>query len=331
MNDGVFGCPDVGAKRKSYHPLSRPANGKITKHGIFFTIYNFKPILSENKLPMKPTRENIQPLHGRSFTCLDIDLPEFDHHYHYHPEIELTWIVQGEGQRQVGDSIAAFEDGDLVMIGANVPHHYRNWQRGRARSKVIQFKRDLFGSDFFKLSEFAGIARLLGDAGRGVTFSATTRRAALRQIRRIFRSSGGPRQVMRLIGLLHTLSEDVERVSLASIAYAEPMKLQKIERLQRVLNFLDDQWREPVSLADAARVAALHPQSMSRFFQQHLGMNFQDYLLKLRLGRAARRLLETDRTVADIAFHSGFNNLANFNRHFKSAYHQTPSDYRKPG
>ncbi len=121
-----------------------------------------------------------------------------------------------------------------------------------------------------------------------------------------------------------------KRVSLASIVYAEPMKLQKIERLQRVLNFLDDQWREPVSLADAAKVAALHPQSMSRFFQQHLGMNFQDYLLKLRLGRAARSLLETDQTVADIAFHSGFNNLANFNRHFKSAYHQTPSDYRKP-
>jgi AraC-like DNA-binding protein len=278
---------------------------------------------------MKPTRENIQPLHGRSFTCLDIDLPEFDHHYHYHPEIELTWIVECEGQRQVGDSIASFEGGDLVMIGANVPHHYRSWQRGRARSKVIQFKRDLFGPDFFKLGEFSRIDRLLDDAGRGLTFSATTKWAALRQIRRIFRSSDGPRQLLRLIGLLHTLSEDDGRQSLASIVYAEPMKIQKIERLQRVLNFLDEQWREPVTLADAARVAALHPQSMSRFFQQHLGMNFQDYLVKIRLGRAARSLLETNRTVADIAFHSGFNNLANFNRHFKSAYHQTPSEYRK--
>ncbi|WOO40127.1 AraC family transcriptional regulator [Rubellicoccus peritrichatus] len=277
---------------------------------------------------MKLSRENVQPLHGSSFACLDFDLPEFDHDHHYHPEVELTWIVESEGERQVGDSIEAFQEGDIVLIGENLPHRYRNWKSGRARSKVIQFKPDLFGADFFKLSELAQIAHLLNEANRGLTFSDTTNASVRRQINKIFNTAPGPIQITRLIELLHTLSEDNERTQLASIIYAEPTKLKKIDRLQRVLNYLEAHWQDPVTLNEAAQIAALHPQSMSRFFQQHLGMTFQEYLVQLRLGRAAKLLLETNRTIADIAFDSGFNNLANFNRHFQKFYNQTPSVYR---
>ena len=80
---------------------------------------------------------------------------------------------------------------------------------------------------------------------------------------------------------------------------------------------------------EASKVAALHPQSLSRFFKQHLGMTFQEYLKKIRLGQAARLLTTTDRTVTDIAFESGFNNLSNFNRHFRAAYGISPKEYRE--
>ena len=96
---------------------------------------------------MKLTRENVQPRRGSSFARLEFDLPEFDTHYHYHPEIEITWIVSSEGQRLIGDAIESFHPGDLALIGSNVPHQYRNWRRGRARSKVIQFRQDLFGPE----------------------------------------------------------------------------------------------------------------------------------------------------------------------------------------
>ena len=278
---------------------------------------------------MKLKRENIQTKSGTSFACIDFDLPSFDSHYHYHPEIELTWIVQSEGQRLIGDTLSPFSPGDLVLIGSNVPHQYRNWESGRAHSLVIQFKREVFGEGLLELPEFHEVRRLLDASTRGLSFSDNTRAAAQKRIKKLQGTNSGLRRMLQLIDLLNLLSEDEDAQPIASITYAEPVKYKKMDRLERVLNYLEAHWQKSIPLAEISKVAALHPQSMSRFFRQHLGMSFQEYLIQLRISRAARLLLESDRTVVDIAFDCGFNNLANFNRHFQSIYKQTPSHYRQ--
>lgn len=278
---------------------------------------------------MKLSRENIQPDDGSSFASLAFDLPEFDPHYHYHPEIEITWILKSEGQRLIGDTLSPFSAGDFVLIGSNVPHQFRNWENEHAHSMVIQFKRELFGDTFLDLPEFEKIKALLDNAARGLSFSDKTRAHAQNKMRAIFKAPFGPSRIFNLLELLQILSEDENSERIASSAYSEPVKLKKIDRLQRVLNFLETNWQDQISLEEAAKVAALHPQSMSRFFRQHLGMNFQEYLIQLRISRAARLLLETEETVVNIAFQCGFNNLANFNRHFQSAYKMPPSAYRR--
>ncbi|MEX1048982.1 MAG: AraC family transcriptional regulator [Akkermansiaceae bacterium] len=278
---------------------------------------------------MKLVLENVQTQPGSSFAWQAYDLPHFDHHYHHHPEIEITWILESEGQRLIGDSLEAFGPGDLVMIGSHLPHQYRNWKSGRACSRVIQFDHLRFGRDFFGLPEFSRIRQLLIDSARGICFSDATRLAAQRQMAALFASESSPAQVLALLGLLNLLSEDPEPRKIASSTYTKPVNLKQINRLQRVLNYLEIHWQETVTLADVAKVAALHPQSISRFLRQHLGMNYQEYLIQLRIGRAARLLLESDRTVMNIALDCGYNNLANFNRHFHAAYGKTPSVYRK--
>ncbi len=303
-------------------------NGRLTKYDGIITFMWLKLNLDDDFCPMKPTRENIQPNQGSSFSCLEIDQPEFDSHYHYHPEFEITWIVEGEGQRLIGDVVEPFCLGDLVVIGGGVPHQYRNWKSGRARAKVIQFSRDVFGSDFLRMPEFEGIRQLLDEAARGLRFSVEVQKMACCQIDELFESASESNRALRLMALLDTLGQDSERESVASDVYAKPVKVKKMERLERVLNYLEGHWRESITLADAAQVAALHPQSLSRFFRQHLGMNFQEYLVRLRVSRAAQRLIETDRTVADIAFECGFNNLSNFNYQFKRIKGGRPSEFR---
>jgi len=278
---------------------------------------------------MKLTRENIQTDSDSSFACFDFDLPKFDPHYHYHPEIEITWILRSEGQRLIGDDLAPFSPGDFILIGSNVPHQFRNWEAGHAHSQVIQFRREMFGDSLLKLPEFQNVRDLLDRSARGLTFSDDTRRAAQKKFKQIHQNAPGPSRILQLIELLNLLSKDPDAQPIASITYAEPVKHKKMDRLERVLNYLEAHWQGSIPLADISEVAALHPQSMSRFFRQHLGMSFQDYLIQLRISRAARLLLETDRTILDIAFDCGFNNLANFNRHFLSIYKQTPSNYRQ--
>jgi AraC-like DNA-binding protein len=278
---------------------------------------------------MQLVREHVRPACGSSFLCLDLDRAEFDSHYHHHPEIEITWIVESDGERLIGDTIAEFGEGDLVLIGSGVPHRYRNWQAGRARAKVIQFPCELFGSGFLAQPECERMSQLLAEAARGLRFSTEIEAEARERISRIFELTPGVPRLIELLGLLHALSGDPGRRAIASIVYAKPVDLSRIERLQRVLNFIEARWQQPISLHDAARAASLHPQSLSRFFRQHLGVTFQEYLIRLRLSRAARLLLESDRTVADVAFACGFNNMANFNRHFQAAYSRTPRSYRR--
>lgn len=277
---------------------------------------------------MRLVRENVRPQIGSSITCLSLETPQFDNQYHHHPETELTWIEESEGQRLIGDAVEPFQAGDLALIGGGMPHHYRNWAAGRARAKVIQFCPERFGEALLALPEFRAVSLLLAESARGLTFSAPVRREARAAIRRLFEEKEAAMRLVRLLEVLHLLSGDPARRAVASPVYGKPIHARKLERLQRALNYIESRWTEPIRLEEAARVAALHPQSMSRFFRQHLGLSFQEYLVRLRLTRAARLLIETDRTVADIAFSCGFNNLANFNRHFLAAYTCTPTAYR---
>jgi AraC-like DNA-binding protein len=268
-------------------------------------------------------------MEGSSITCLEIELPEFDHGYHYHPEVEITWVCTSTGERLIGDVIEPFGKDDLVLIGPNLPHRYRNWRKGMAIARVIQFRQDLFGREIFNLNEFAGVRDVLNESARGISFSPRVKTDAMRVMGSLFGARKGADRLLHLIELLSILGEDSQRKPVASAAYDGSLKTRKVARLERVLNYLEQNWRDPVRLDEVATVAALHPQSLSRFFRQHLGMNFQEYLIQLRVARAANLLLRTEDTVVEIAFQCGFNHPGNFNKHFLRHYGMTPGAYRK--
>ena len=271
------------------------------------------------------------PGEGRSFVCLEIDQSEFDSHYHHHREFEMTWIQESEGQRLIGDAVEGCEAGDFVLIGRWVPHQYRNWKQGRARARVIQFRSEMFGADFLGLPEMVEVMAFLEGASRGWRFSDSVRLQAADLMASLFEAERATDRLLSLIELLLALSRDTNREPIASVAYEPTFNRSKVERLQRVLSYLDKHWEETITLGEVAEVAALHPQSLSRFFGQHLGMSFQEYLLQLRISHAARLLIETDRTVSDIAFSCGFNNLSNFNAQFKRIKGRPPRSFRKQG
>ena len=121
---------------------------------------------------------------------------------------------------------------------------------------------------------------------------------------------------------------DEQRKPLASVDFMAIQDPKIDQRLESVLAFIDDHWHEAISLSEVADVAGLHPRSISRYFRSRLGKTFQDYVIELRLSRAARELLESQRAISDVAFACGFNNLANFNRLFRARYNVAPREYR---
>jgi AraC-like DNA-binding protein len=256
--------------------------------------------------------------------------PRFEFAWHVHAEVELTWIVSSRGRRFVGDDVSDYAPGDLVLLGSRLPHtwHSDPGRRGRHEAVVVQFAPAFLGPGFLEAPELLLVRRLLGRARRGLAFSGGAQRSVVRLLADMERRDGLPR-LRALLEVLETLARSREARPLASAGFVPSLRKSDVERIDRVLGFLAGRYEGDVSLPETAAVAHLSVPAFSRFFKARTGRTFVAYVNELRLGRACRLLIETERPVSDIAFSSGFNNLSNFNRRFLEARGMSPRDYRR--
>jgi AraC-like DNA-binding protein len=94
------------------------------------------------------------------------------------------------------------------------------------------------------------------------------------------------------------------------------------------LAFIDANYAERITLADAARVAAYSRWYFSKAFKQQVGVGFCGYITDLRLRIAQQLLNSSDLRVTDIALMAGFGDVCQFERIFRRARRQTPTQYR---
>ena len=252
--------------------------------------------------------------------------------YHFHPEIELAAILHGNGRRIVGDHIETFTSGDLVLIGANVPHQYAGvGARSHGRSAgtvVLQFSQESVGLSFLNSTEGGLIRLLLEKAQRGLTFPAPVARQAIAKMRRLVRAEG-PARFIVLLEILHLLAASKEARGLASLGHAPSLDARNASRISRACEFIQQRFGDPIRQADAAAHVALSPSAFSRMFRRATGLTFTKFLSGVRLSEACRILVETDDTIAQICHRCGFANLSNFNRRFLAAKKVTPRAFRR--
>lgn len=279
---------------------------------------------------MKPIFEKISYGHSRSFAVLDFRLPRFHCPFHYHPELELTLIAESTGHRYVGDHIGRFAPGDLVLMGPNLPHMYINDAafKGKARSICIQFLPDCFGANFFQLGEMKNVRHLLERSRVGISFHGRTRDKASKAMEDMSGTEGFPR-LAAVLQILEVLACSREFRTLASPAYSPSLALYQGERINRVCELVSKKFREGITQSEAARAARMSPPSFSRFFRRATNRTFRAFLNEVRVGHASHLLLESDRTVAEVCYDSGFGNLSNFNRQFLKLRKVSPRAWRQ--
>lgn len=271
------------------------------------------------------------PLPGSgSVAVREFDLPAFVHPWHRHPEVELTWILEGEGLRHVGDSVEPFRAGDFCLIGPHLPHAWLSSRKtdkgGRARSLVLQFDPARFGEPFWRLPDCARIGRLLARAAHGLAFRASL---GARLAKRIREAEAPVPRLAALLEVLDELARTPGTRSLSLTAYTREDRGVADPKLRRVLAHLSEHAGESIAHSELARLVGLSPSAFSRFFRRAVGKTFQAYLTDLRLGLACRLLVETERSVSEIAYDVGFGNLSNFNRAFRQSRGMAPRDFRK--
>lgn len=281
---------------------------------------------------MRARFEKVPSVADRSFYLREQRLARFDAPWHFHPEIELTLIVAGRGRRFVGDNIESFADGDLVLLGPNLPHFWHSEGRPardrRVHSVVVQFQPDFLGGEVWTRPEFMAIRRLLQRAQRGLHFTGAAGRAVAERVQALGARRGCP-AVLELLAILDLLASARNARQLASEAYEPSLDRHAERRLARVYGFLLGHYLEPLTLAEIARVAAMTPAGFSRYFKRATGRNVSDFLNELRVDHAARLLRETTDGITRIAGASGFATLSSFNRRFRERLRCAPRDYRR--
>ena len=281
---------------------------------------------------MKPYLERIKTSKDSSWTLFDRRLPAIPFEWHYNSEYELTLTLNSRGQRFVGDNIAPYEDGDLILIGPRIPHTWCSSEDVCADSPhhavVLWFSEEFVQSLIRPHVELRSVLRLLDSSTRAIDFSEPVRLKTRPLICPMLDQSPEDRLPV-LLQLLLLLSRDREAKSLASTA-VEPENWGRAadDRVGRVLGYLHEHYREETEFDRLSRVAGMSRSSLYRQFKLQAGMTVTDYVSQLRIGNACALLINTDKPVALIADEVGYQNLANFNRQFKSLKKQTPRQFR---
>ncbi|MFS8616297.1 MAG: helix-turn-helix domain-containing protein [Solitalea sp.] len=283
---------------------------------------------------MKPMLEHLPRDREESFVVRNFDYPWYPTPWHYHPEYEIVLVTESRGKRFIGDSITDFEAGDLALIGPNLPHLYRNdaeyyeeQSTLRARSIVIHFLEDSIGHDVLRLPEAGRIRKLLEQSESGIQFESAARDEIARKLHELLGLNGFARW-LKFMEILHIMAECPGQTLISGAGMAAYNEKDQ-ERLQQVLEFMMTHFREDIRLEQAADLANMAPAAFSRYFKFRTRKTFSTFLLELKTGFAAKLLTQTTKSVAEICYESGFNNLSNFNRHFKAFYRMQPLQYRK--
>jgi len=282
---------------------------------------------------MNPYLEKV-PSGPCSFVVYGRSDPEFAFDWHYHPEYELTLIIDSHGQRLVGDSIADYGPGDLVLLGPNVPH---TWRSGPVKSGlteihsavVVQFSDDFLGDRFFKLKEMAGVAHLLRQSSNGLAFGHTERGRKVAESVAKLPSLTSAKRLVEFLSILVELASESDARVLSMLKVRPICRLADQQRIDGICNYLNEHFEEEIEFAKLSERFHMGQASLCRFFKRATGRTMTAYVNELRVGAAAQLLISTDENVLEIAFRVGFGNYSNFNRQFKRIKGFGPMTLRK--
>lgn len=251
---------------------------------------------------------------------------KFDFPIHYHPEFEMNLVLHSRGKRIIGDSIEEYGHSDLVLIGPNTPHAWTG-QEENVQVITLQFQTDFLSDKAFSRKLVLPIKEMLERSKMGVLFSPETTAYIQERILKLTETRQFD-SFLEFLSILYDLAISRNQRTLSSLAYVGQFDTSKSRRIKLVNQYLYEHLSDQIMINDVAKLVSMTPSAFSHFFKKRTQRSFSDYLADIRIGNAARLLIETEKNIAEICFDSGFNNISNFNRTFKSKKGCTPGEFR---
>ena len=268
------------------------------------------------------------------FVIINSEKIGFDYPIHYHSAYELTLVLNSSGNRIIGDSVEKYSSNDLVLIG---PEIYHKWdeddilpeKRNNAHVITIQFSKEFFDQSFLSKKEFLSIKNLLKDSQRGLKFTDETFRIIALKIRNLVTIKGFY-AVIEFLKILYILSISKDKKLLASEGFVSIKVDEKGDRINKMFTYILTHFNDPnLRITELALESNMSTSAFGHFFKKSTNKSFTQFVVDLRLGYASKLLINSNYSISEIAYKSGFNNIANFNRLFKKNKAITPKQYRQ--
>jgi AraC-like DNA-binding protein len=270
-----------------------------------------------------------------SFLLRDMVVPYFYNPYHFHPELELTYVSSGTGTRYIGDHIESFSEGDLVLVGSNLPHLWKNdkiYYQGdpylKTHAIVIQFKEDFLGEQALELPEMKNIKKVIVQSRMGLKILNRNRDKIAALMQAMVDQSGAER-IINLLFVLNIIAESKDLKTLSSRAFSMDATQLGLERINKVFAYIFENFSEEISLKKISDIANMSPTAFCRYFKTHTNKTFSAFIIETRIHHSCKLIMNENKSLSDIAFESGFSNLSYFTKQFKKTIGMAPREYRK--
>lgn len=278
----------------------------------------------------KPVLEKISPEFGKSILIRQHDQEETSSiaFWHFHPEVELIYINKGNGKTHIGNHLSYFNNSQLLLIGANLPHNgFTDRLTKCGKETLIQFKPEIFGDFLIELPEMSKIKQLLIRAKKGIRFKAESKKIIGPKIEEIKHLNGFNR-VVKLLEVLQDLALAEDYEILNSDGYAFETKPQDSEKIDLIFKYINDNFKNQIYLDEIADKASMTVPAFCRYFKRVTGKTFTKLVNEYRVVHATKLLTENQMSITDVCYECGFNNFSHFNKLFKEFTGKSASKYR---
>jgi len=276
---------------------------------------------------MQPFTQRLLPDESSSFIAKTFRTPNFEVGWHQHIEYELILFTEGSGMSFVGNHIGEFETGDIYLIGANLPHTFQKTGDQVTSAVVVQFREDFWGTSFIHLPENRVIKALFEASGLGLKIKAVIKNQ-LASIIKEMEYANGVKRIVLLLESLFLIANQREYTSV-STQQAKAYDQKGMDIMGKVFQFTIDSFREQITLSDVAKKACMSIPAFCKNFKRSTKKTYNDFLNEVRIEYACSQLIETNKSIFDICYESGYSTHANFHKQFQKIKNISPLQYRK--
>ncbi|MCG8388538.1 MAG: AraC family transcriptional regulator [Cytophagales bacterium] len=279
---------------------------------------------------MKPLYEKIDKSFGSSFTVRTY----YSEHiccmpfWHIHPEYELVYIKNGHGKRHVGKMISTYTDGDLVLLGPNVPHSSLSNNIYKSNMEVvIQFNEDFAGTGLWNIPEMDQVHKLLQRSRQGISFGSSIRCQLADKLVGLYQLHGFERFIA-FLKLLQELSKTKDYILLGADQSSLLIKEVDYDRINKVYTYVEEHFAKEISPGEIAQHINMTLPAFCRFFKRTTEKKFTEFLNEFRISYACQLIMEGSYSFSEISYKCGFQNVSYFNRQFKKIVGTNPTSYK---